>query len=249
MSEIVGYNAVPGVKTSSRIDPAQIMRDAGTLYRREPARVDTPHWTLEEGTPKLGGGPNPTGRPSEANHGNVTPDFDFARDKNNHIQYETRFDERGNEVKVRPRIRGGFTISRAVQTTTLSLAVLRRLRFPIDGTSDSQSQVDLAARTVLAALGLAAGTLAREDVDLRSRCHLFAEGVSVWQLLDRPGEAPEEFALDVDVALDLLTAAIQAAKDTGLPWKGVINLSPSPELVELVRCSQELASESVAEVG
>ena len=125
--------------------------------------------------------------------------------------------------------------------------MLRRLRFPLDGLANSEA--DLAARTVLAALGLAAGTLAREDVDLRSRCHLFAEGPSVWQLLDRPGRAPAEFALDTDAALDMLTAATQVAMNAGLPWEGVIELSPSPELVQLVRRSQELASEGGAEAG
>ena len=94
VSEIVGYDAVPGVNTSSRIDPAQIVLGAGTLYRREPARQDAPHWTLREGTPRLGSGKNPTGRPSEANHGNVTPDIAYTRDNNNRIQYETRIDER-----------------------------------------------------------------------------------------------------------------------------------------------------------
>ena len=219
VSEIIGYDAVAGVKTSSRVDPARIMLGAGPLYRRESRQEDAPDWTLDEGPTKLGSGRSPTGRPSEANHGNVTPGISD----------------------------GGFTISRARHTTTLSLAVLRRLRFPLDGADDSEHEVDLAARTALAALGLAAGTLARNDVDLRSRCHLFAEGTSAWQLLDRPGETPREFALDPDAALGLLNDAIEAAKDAGLPWEGVIELSPSPELVELVRRSQKLASEAGAE--
>ena len=218
VSEIVGYDAVTGVKTSSRSDPAQIMLGAGPLYRREPEQEDAPHWTLDEGPAKLGSGRNPTGRPSEANHGNVTPTISD----------------------------GGFTLSRARQTTTLSLAVLRRLRFPLDGAGDP-NEVDLAARTVLAALGLAAGTLARSDVDLRSRCQLFAEGESTWQLLDRPAEAPREFELDVETALDLLVETITAAKAADLPWEDVIELTPSPDLVELVRRSQELASAPGAE--
>ena len=219
VSEIVGYDAVAGVKASSRIDPARIMLGAGPLYRRESEQEDAPDWMLDEGPAKLGSGRSPTGRPSEANHGNVTPSISD----------------------------GGFTISRARQTTTLSLAVLRRLRFPLDGVADSEHEVDLAARTALAALGLAAGTLARSDVDLRSRCHLFAEAASPWQLLDRPGETPREFTLDPDAALGLLNEAVDVAKDAGLPWEGVIELSPSPDLIELVRRSQELASEAGAE--
>lgn len=266
VSEIVGYDAVAGVKTSSRIDQASVQREAGPVFRTESG-----DWTLSEDNAKKGAGGKPVlyklgskgkefvydrgkgndvpeqGRPSVINHGNVTPDFDYVRN-NNQIVYDTMKDESGREYRV-PRIRGGFTISKAVQTTTLSLAVLRRLRFPLDGAADSEHAVDLAARTALAALGLAAGTLARNDVDLRSRCHLFAEDVSAWQLLDRPGEPPAEFALDPDAALDLLSNAIEAAKDAGLPWEGVIELSPSPDLVELVRRSQELAREGGTEQG
>ncbi len=224
VSEIIGYDAVAGVKTSSRIDPAQIMNVA-VLYRREPERDDAPHWSLDEGPTKLGSGRKPTGRrPTEENHGNA----------------------------VRPRIEpggGGFTLSRARQTTTLSLAVLRRLRFPLNGAADSIDEVDLAARTVLAALGLAAGTLARSDVDLRSRCQLFAEGESTWQLLDRPTEAPREFELDGDAALHLLADTIEDAKTPGLPWEDVIELTPSPDLIELVRLSQESASAPGTEKG
>ena len=262
VSEIVGYDAVAGVKTSSRIDPAAIQKSAGPIYRTEDG-----DWTLSPDDAKKGASDKPVlykpnskgqdvvydpeskksipdqGRPSVLNHGNVTPDYDYVRNNSSQIQYETRRDERGQEVRVRPRIRGGFTISRAQQTTTLSLAVLRRLRFPLDGAANSKPEVDLAARTALAALGLAAGTLARNDVDLRSRCHLFAESGSVWQLLDRPGEAPAEFAVDADAALGLLNDAIKGARDAGLPWEGVIKLSPSAELTELVRRSQDLASE------
>ena len=260
VSEIVGYDAVSGVKTSSRIDPAAIEKRAGPVFR-----TDEGDWTLSADRAKKGRGGKPVlyklnskgndveydpasgkdvpdqGRPSVLNHGNVTPDVDYVRD-NNRIQYETRI-EHGQEVRVRPRIRGGFTISRAVQTTTLSLAALRRLRFPLDGTAESERNVDAAARTALAALGLAAGTLARNDVDLRSRCHLFAEREPSWQVLDRPGTTPVEFVLDPSAALDLLNAAVQTAREAGLPWEGVIELSPTPDLVELVRRSQELASE------
>lgn len=218
VSEIVGFDAVAGVKTSSRIDPAQIMLGAGPLYERKSETGGTPTWTLDaaDGKGKL----KKTGRPSEANHGNVTPGI----------------------------VDGGFTISSARQTTTLSLAVLRRLRFPLGGSADSDRQVDLAARTALAALGLTAGTLVRGDVDLRSRCQLFAEGESAWQLLDRPGQTPQVYRLDTGGSLDLLREAVGEAKRSGLSWvEEPIELTPSPELVELVRKSQELASESGAD--
>ena len=218
VSEVVGYDAIAGVRTSSRIDQAQIMRGAGPLYDRKSESDEEPTWTLnaEDGKGKL----KKTGRPSEANHGNVTPTI----------------------------ADGGFTLSKARQTTTLSLAVLRRLRFPLDGDADSDREVDVVARTALAALGLVAGTLGRRDIDLRSRCQLFPESESVWQLLDRPGQTPQAFDLDGGAAIGLLREAIDEVKRSGLPWEeDPIELTPSPALVELVRKSQELASEAGAD--
>lgn len=212
VSEIVGIDAVIGKKTASRIDPLQIMLLAGPLYQTADGG-----WTLDESQAKqekkkpvpLG----KTGRPSEANHGNVTPSI----------------------------ADGGVTISKAVQTTVLSLPALRRLRFPIDGQHDTNR--DNAARTALAALGLCAATLARLDGDLRSRCQLFPTSPLEWELLDQPGEEPQRFTLPVDDAIAIYNEAVQAAKAAGLPWQQEeIVLHPSPELVALVRKSQELAA-------
>lgn len=221
VSEIVGYHAEPGRKTSSRIDPAQIRLESGPLYVRKRGSDDQPDWTLDEnaGGKKLG--KDGKGKPSEANHGNVTPGITD----------------------------GGFTISRARQTTVLSLATLRRLRFPLNGDSDSDPEIDIAARTALAALALAAATLSRADGDLRSRCLLFPEQQPIWALLDKPGGSPAEYDLTDGQALTLLSEAVDAAKAMGLPWEGVIELTPSEDLVELVRRSQELATAATLEDG
>lgn len=221
VSEIVGYHAEPGRKTSSRIDPAQIRLESGPLYVRKRGSDDRPDWTLDEnaGGKKLG--KDGKGKPSEANHGNVTPGITD----------------------------GGFTISRARQTTVLSLATLRRLRFPLNGDSDSDPEIDIAARTALAALALAAATLSRADGDLRSRCLLFPEQQPIWALLDKPGGSPAEYDLTDGQALTLLSEAVDAAKAMGLPWEGVIELTPSEDLVELVRRSQELATAATLEDG
>jgi CRISPR-associated protein Csb1 len=218
VSEIMGYAAIPGVKTSSRIDPAQIMLGAGPLFGRKEQSDAAPRWTLESkvGSKKLG----KDGKPSEANHGNVTPTITV----------------------------GGFTIGKAVQTSVLSLAALRRLRFPLNGSADSDPLVDNVGRTALAALGLAAATLVRGDCDLRSRCQLFPQQQPVWELLDTPGETPPQFSLPPDQAVELLNAAVDEAENLQLPWEGEIELKPSDELVELVRRSQELASASVLEI-
>ena len=218
VSEIVGYTATEGVKTSSRIDPAQIMLGAGPLYSRKSESDAVPGWTLDSkaGTKKLG----KDGKPSEANHGNVMPSITS----------------------------GGFTIEKAVQTTVLSLAALRRFRFPLNGSIERDTKTDDSARTVLAALGLAAATVARTDGDLRSRCQIFPQHESAWELLDKPGTEPLRFSLSPQQSIDLLNSAIGEAVKAGLPWEEEIELTPSNELVELVRRSQELASAEGLEV-
>src|SRR5208282_5702797 len=75
VSEIIGVNAVPGVTSSSRIDPLNIRVNSGTLFKAKEGG-----WTLD---PDLAEKDSKTkkpvllgkdGKPSEANHGNVTPD-------------------------------------------------------------------------------------------------------------------------------------------------------------------------------
>jgi CRISPR-associated protein Csb1 len=218
VSEMVGISASAGVKTSSRIDPAQVMLGAGPLYSRKNDIDAAPEWTLDagNGAKKLG----KDGKPSEANHGNVTPGITD----------------------------GGFTVAVAKQTTVISLTALRRLRFPLGGKSESNVEVDTAARTVLAALGLAAASLTRDDsADLRSRCHLIATSAPTWELIDKPGQEPTRFQISGEEALALLNESVTTAKAADLPWEGEIDLRPSDDLVELVRRSQRLATESVGE--
>jgi CRISPR-associated protein Csb1 len=139
----------------------------------------------------------------------------------------------------------GATIEYAEQTTTLSLICLRRLRFPVNGASSA----DAAARTVLAALGLAAATLAFESgMGLRSRCLLWPDGPMEWELLERPGATPAKFSLTGDAAIKLLEEAIASAQSAKLPWARVpILLKPSQELVKLVRLSQLEATKETGE--
>ena len=156
--------------------------------------------------------------PSEVNHSNVL--FPTVGDRKTDDNYHS-----------------GVTIEYAEQTTTLSLICLRRLRFPIDG--KASAEVDAAARTVLAALGLAAATLAFEaGMGLRSRCLLWPDGPMEWELLARPGEPPQKYPLTGDAAIELLNAAIGKAKEAKLPWEGTLTLKPSTQLLELVRRSQ-----------
>jgi CRISPR-associated protein Csb1 len=220
VSEIIGFNAVSGVKTSSRIDPAQIRKEAGPLYAAKDGG-----WTLDEkqarqekGKPiKLG----KDGKPSEANHGNVMPSI----------------------------TEGGVTIAKAVQTTVLSLPALRRLRFPIDGKVDMKANE--AARTVLAALGLCAVAVFQEQgCDLRSRCHLVPVDAYKWELIGKPGDAPRPLVISAETAIKVYKEAVDKAQKAGLPWmEEEMRLAPSPELVALVKKSQELAAKIGTEEG
>ena len=152
VSEIIGVNASYGTKTSSRIDPLAIRKDAALIYQ-------TPNrgWTLspeeaaqEKKKPILKG---KDGKPSEANHGNIVPSLsEVSRD--------------GQPLA------GGVTIAYAEQMTVISLPALRRLQFPVNG--KVTKEVNDAGRTVLAALGLCGAVLAAErGLDLRSRCLLW----------------------------------------------------------------------------
>jgi len=228
-SEIVALGVQRGKKTASRLDPAGIELRAGTIY-------ETPDgdWTLEADSavrddkdkPKpysRKGGERP-GRPSQVNHGNVTPSI------------ETRA--------------GGVTVDRIVATTVLSFIQLRRLRFPLDHRGsplpgEQRRAAEDAARASLAALGLAAATLAFEEgFDLRSRCVLVPSGPVNFELLGRPGTA-SSFEMDRVDALDLLAQSAQRAAALGLPWRDEeLLLRPSDRLVELIRRSRELAEAS-----
>lgn len=143
----------------------------------------------------------------------------------------------------------GVTIDYAEQSTTLSLIVLRRLRFPINGVATEEG--DGAARTVLAALGLAAATLAFESgMGLRSRCLLWPDRPMTWELLNEPGQPPKLFAVPSDTAIAILKQAVSAAERLGMPWPTKpVELKPSSDLVDLVRRSQLTATSEEADTG
>lgn len=218
VSEIVGVDAVVGRKTASRIDPLQIQVKAGELYEGQDGT-----WTLDEkGAIKEKGKPKKLGKdgkPSEANHGNVTPTI----------------------------ADGGVTVGRVELTTTISLPVLRRLSFPAkDGTTDQKR--DRTAQAALLALALAGATLADEaGHDLRSRCHLWQPEPADWEVLGKPGSKPESFSLDRAAALALMEEAAARLGKVGLAWSkraekelGSLVLKPQEKLVRLVKASQAL---------
>ena len=223
VAEVIGIDAVYGVKTSSRIDPLSIRSSAGPLY----VSNEGGGWTTDESLARKEKGKaiklGKDGKPSEANHSNFPPSLSERNKASNEY------------------LAGGVTISHAEQTIVLSLPALRRLRFPVDNKADHDR--DNAARIVLAALGLCAAALAAEaGLDLRSRCLLWPVEPLQWELLGEPGKAPATFTLTADEAIKLLDKAVAAAKSKNLPWREErLELTPSPELVKLVVKSQQLS--------
>ncbi len=169
-------------------------------------------------------------RPSEVNHGNVLVKVDSSE------QQRVLADNRIESYKA--ALRGGVTVDHALQTTVLSLAALRRLRFPVDGAA---GDTDRAARTVLAALALVAVTAARErGCWLRSRCGLVADGRQDFEIVHADGTT-SPLPLDGSEAAALYADTIAAAHRAGLPWHAdPIRLTPQPKLAELVKMSRHV---------
>lgn len=208
VSEIVAIDAIVGTRTSSRIDPLQIGASAGPVYVAED---ESEAFTLDEGqAQKKGSKPlkhGKDGKPSEVNHGNVTP-------------------------TIEP---GGVTMEYAEQNTTLSLPAVRRLGFPVSG--ERTIERDRAGQAAVAALGVAAASLAlRHGLDLRSRCLLVADEPARWEIVRGFGQDSDYFDASPDSAVALLRSAAERARDAGLPWRTEpLHLTASDKMVELVR--------------
>jgi len=229
-AEIVGIQAVKGVHTSSRIDPLGITKSQDFF------KTPDGDWTLDENQAKRNqkGEPVPA-KPSDFVHGNIPPDFSRYNPRQNRTPLRTMYEE----IRVGDVLSGGVTVDYAVQTTVLSLPALRRLRFPVGGQETTER--NNTARTLLAALALAAITRLREHgCDLRSRCLLIPEGGAQFELVSNDGKV-ESFSLDAGAADDIFENAVQHARNNDLPWETeVTSLTPQPRLVELVRRSREV---------
>jgi CRISPR-associated protein Csb1 len=209
VSEIVGYETAVGKRPSSRIDPLQVEKNV-EIYRAEGGG-----WTFDPSRAVVRNGERVSLNPSDINHGNITPSL--------------RHEDKNTKKQVLNH--GGVTLAYATQHTVLSLAALRRLRFPING--GTKPDVDVAGRTVLTALGLVAICLVTEDgYDLRSRCLLDGRP-GAFELVGR-GEA-KPYELDSDAAIRVLSEAVEEAKRLGLPWPDApVTLQPSADLNRLV---------------
>lgn len=136
----------------------------------------------------------------------------------------------------------GVSVDFAQHTFVLSLAALRRVKL-----GDRES--DSAARTCLAALGLAAAAAQdRAGYALRSRCDLVPEPGSpeAFEIVRADGSS-ESFTLGYEGAMALVRAAVEAAPK-GARWREKdLVLEPQKKLVELVRISRERALQGAGE--
>ena len=223
VSEIVGFDATVGKKVGSRIDPLQIEKllsadrafnsanaDEVWTFDREEAETD------KKGKPVFasrGSESGQAGQPSKINHGNVAPSIDAQA--------------------------GGVTISKAVQTTVISLAALRRLRF-----KGFDREATTAARTAVAALGVVAVAYQHEvDFDLRSRCLLLPAHLPRLELLKRDGSSDEVVEVSRSAAARILKESASHAVSAGIPWSlDEIRLEPAPKLLELIARSHKVAA-------
>jgi CRISPR-associated protein Csb1 len=213
VSEIVGIGAEAG--------------DLRRGVRRDPLEISSQAEVVREtggGWRQAAAGENGAVAPSKINHSSVP--FPKRRD-----------------TKAEDNYYDGVTVEYAEQTTTLSLPVLRRLRFP--GASPS---AEVSARAALAALGLCAAALAfRAGQALRSRCLLWPGEDLAWELLAEPGRAPQHFGLDRESAVALLRAAAANASSAGISWGGRVELRPTNDLLKIAKKSQELQADAVIE--
>ncbi|MYA86409.1 MAG: type I-U CRISPR-associated protein Cas7 [Acidimicrobiaceae bacterium] len=223
VSEVVGLDAMVGSKVGSRIDPLQIEKlpgDQVAYNHADPEQV----WTLDpdeaakdkNGKPERasrGSESGEAGQPSKINHGNITPSIDG--------------------------LAGGVTVSSARQTTVISLAALRRLKF-----AGASREAAVAAQSAVAALGVAAIAYGYEmDMDLRSRCLLVPGHSPSVELVLRDGSKPAIVELGRESSAELVERAAAEAATAGISWEASeIRLVPAPKLVELLRRSREVSA-------
>ena len=222
VSEIVGFDAEVGKKVGSRIDPLQIERvsaddrvynsaDPKEVWTHDPANAERKKGDPVHATRASGSGE--AGQPSKINHGNIPPQIDAHA--------------------------GGVTVSSALQTTVVSFAALRRLRF-----KGLSREAETAAHTAVAALGVAAIAYQYElDFDLRSRCLLLPTHAPKLELVPRDGSPGTLVVADRMMAAQTLRDAAANAANAGIGWEtGDIRLTPAPKLLELIRRSRHVAA-------
>ena len=217
VSEMVAVGIEKGVHTSSRLPPGHISSKTA-VYETDPSKPenkgqayttnrDLALYAADKPKPFKG---SKGGKPSNAGHGNFPPSVDKEK-------------------------LGGVTMQYAQQTTVISLAGLRKLRFPEADHAAATPEVNAAAQVTLAALGLLAATLSQEDgLDLRSRCQLVPSAAHTWELVGAHSGDVAHFVLTRDTALALFRQAVAAATEVGLPWYEELHLHANQTLLDML---------------
>lgn len=122
---------------------------------------------------------------------------------------------------------GAVACRRIIRSWVLSLATLRQLRF---GTDEKKN---VAARALLAALGLNAIARAERELYIRANCDLIESAAPVVTLDQRFGEKKTFAPLTVKQADQLLLEAIKKAKEVGVAdWNGqTFNVEGNPSII------------------
>lgn len=123
---------------------------------------------------------------------------------------------------------GAVACRRVIRSWVLSLATLRQLRFGQDETKN------VAARVLLAALGLNAIARAERELYIRANCDLIESAAPVVTLDQRFGEKKPFAPLTVEHTDQLLLEAIENAKNAGVAdWNGqTFNVDGNPNIIK-----------------
>ena len=196
ISEIVGLDAERVERGAVKFDPMDIRKDAATIYEpQNPSRgfeIDESRALKEKGKPvlKKSKKSGEQGKPSIVGLGNVP-----------------NFRERGT------------VITEAIQTSLVSCAAVRRLRFEReDGSFDAAR--DDAGQTATMALGLY-GLLAQMEAgyNLRSGCDLLPLAEPQLEIIGRSLEEISRIPVTAAAARDALQQALDRAATLGLVWR------------------------------
>lgn len=138
----------------------------------------------------------------------------------------------------------GAVITEAVQTSVVSCAAARRLRFESEDTAYEDAR-DRAGQTVIVALGLF-GLLAQMDSGyyLRSGCDLIPTEEPKLEIIGRTLKNIETCPIMATDALTALQAALNAAEAQGLRWRTTPVIAEADDrLITLVERSRKSVGE------
>jgi CRISPR-associated protein Csb1 len=211
-SEIVGIDARPGVKTSSRIDPTGIVNKAAEIYEAADA-AET--WTHD---PKLAKrrGDKPVkigdGKTTEINHSNFPPTIED--------------------------LAGGVTIDHAEQTVVLSIAAVRKLGFA-EGAAEARTVLSALGLLAVTASQSRGQDLRSRCLLVPSDGGLHFEAVSGDGRTTPVHFGLEEAVALYNEAVKALPKSLAFSSE---PGEALAILEPTPKLGHLIKESRRLAA-------